>query len=94
MPDRVGERVWVWNGQWKRPHGTAAQYIVLPSVQAVRLPDRVDYAAGACPSRRSPGHTKSSSAERQWATSSSTSPERSATAVATQMDPAAAGLPR
>ena len=48
VPDRVGERVWVWNGQWKRPHGTAAQYIVLPSVQAVRLPDRVDYAAGAC----------------------------------------------
>ena len=22
--DRVGERVWVWNGQWQRPHGTAA----------------------------------------------------------------------
>ena len=21
---RVGERVWVWNGQWKRPFGTAA----------------------------------------------------------------------
>src|SRR5215469_13769141 len=38
VPDRVGERVWVWNGQWKRPHGTAAQYIVLPATQAVRLP--------------------------------------------------------
>jgi NADPH:quinone reductase len=38
----------VWNGHWKRPHGTAAQYIVLPGVRAVRLPDRVDYAAGAC----------------------------------------------
>jgi NADPH2:quinone reductase len=48
VPDRVGERVWVWNGQWKRPHGTAAQHIALPSVQAVRLPDGVDYAAGAC----------------------------------------------
>ena len=48
VPDRVGERVWVWNGQWKRPHGTAAQYIALPSAQAVRLPDGVDYAAGAC----------------------------------------------
>jgi NADPH2:quinone reductase len=48
VPDRVGERVWVWNGHWKRPHGTAAQYIVVPSVQAVRLPDRVDYGAGAC----------------------------------------------
>lgn len=48
VPDRVGERVWVWNGQWKRPHGTAAEYIVLPAAQAVRLPDNVDYAAGAC----------------------------------------------
>ena len=26
---RVGERVWVWNGQWRRPFGTAAQLIVL-----------------------------------------------------------------
>jgi NADPH2:quinone reductase len=48
VPDRVGERVWIWNGQWKRPHGTAAQYIVLPGAQAVHLPDSVDYAIGAC----------------------------------------------
>jgi len=48
VPDRIGERVWVWNGQWKRPHGTAAQYVVLPSLQAVHLPESVDYAAGAC----------------------------------------------
>jgi len=47
-PDRLGERVWVWNAQWKRPHGTAAQYIVLPSAQAVHLPDGVDYAVGGC----------------------------------------------
>ena len=46
--DRVGERVWVWNAQWKRPFGTAAEYIVLPSAQAVHLPDNVDYAVGAC----------------------------------------------
>jgi NADPH2:quinone reductase len=45
---RVGERVWVWNGQWKRPFGTAAEYIVLPAAQAVHLPDNVDYAVGAC----------------------------------------------
>src|SRR5690242_18454478 len=32
---RVGERVWIWNGQWKRPHGTAAEYIVVPQEQAV-----------------------------------------------------------
>src|SRR5262249_1331316 len=34
-PARVGKRVWVWNGQWRRPFGTAAQSIVLPSEQAV-----------------------------------------------------------
>ena len=45
---RVGERVWIWNGQWKRPFGTAAQYIVLPAAQAVTLPSNVSYEAGAC----------------------------------------------
>jgi NADPH2:quinone reductase len=46
--NRVGERVWIWNGQWKRPHGTAAEYIVLPSAQAVQLPPNVSYGEGAC----------------------------------------------
>jgi NADPH2:quinone reductase len=46
--NRVGERVWVWNGQWGRPHGTAAEYIVLPSTQAVLLPEHIGYAEGAC----------------------------------------------
>jgi NADPH2:quinone reductase len=45
---RVGERVWVWNGQWQRAHGTAAQFIVLPAAQAVPLPDGVSGEAGAC----------------------------------------------
>ena len=45
---RVGERVWVWNGQWRRPFGTAAEWIVLPSEQAVRLPANVTMEAGAC----------------------------------------------
>ncbi len=45
---RVGQRVWVWNGQWRRPFGTAAEAIVLPDAQAVPLPANVDYAAGAC----------------------------------------------
>src|SRR5262249_56308743 len=34
-PARVGKRVWVWNGQWRRPFRTAAQSIVLPSGQAL-----------------------------------------------------------
>ena len=46
--DRVGQRVWVWNGQWKRPFGTAAEYIVLPGEQAVPLPEGVPFEAGAC----------------------------------------------
>lgn len=45
---RVGERVWTWNGQWKRPFGTAADYIALPAEQAVPLPANIDFATGAC----------------------------------------------
>lgn len=45
---RVGERVFIWNGQWKRPFGTAAEFIAVPSEQAVRLPDPIDFDAGAC----------------------------------------------
>lgn len=45
---RIGERVWIWNGQWKRPFGTAAEYTALPSAQAVRLPDNTGFDAGAC----------------------------------------------
>lgn len=45
---RIGERVWVWNGQWQRPFGTAAEFIALPGAQAVKLPDGVSFEAGAC----------------------------------------------
>ncbi len=45
---RVGERVWLWNAQYNRPHGTAAEYIVLPAEQAVELPENVSFEAGAC----------------------------------------------
>lgn len=45
---RVGERVWVWNAQWKRPFGTAAGYVTLPARQAVLLPDNIDFEIGAC----------------------------------------------
>ncbi|HMM77529.1 MAG TPA: NADPH:quinone reductase [Gammaproteobacteria bacterium] len=47
-PSRIGERVWVWNACWGRPHGTAAEYVALPSRQAVPLPPDVGFAAGAC----------------------------------------------
>lgn len=45
---RIGERVWIWNGQYKRPFGTAAEYIAVPSAQAVKLPNNVSYHEGAC----------------------------------------------
>lgn len=45
---RVGERVWTWNAQWKRAFGTCAEYVVLPAALAVRLPDHIDFAQGAC----------------------------------------------
>lgn len=46
-PARVGQRVWLWNGQWGRAAGTAAEAIALPARQAVALPDSVDFNTGA-----------------------------------------------
>jgi NADPH2:quinone reductase len=34
-PARVGERVWLYFAAWQRPWGTAAEYCVVPSAQAV-----------------------------------------------------------
>jgi len=45
--NRKGQRVWIWNGQWQRPFGTAAEYIALPADQAVALPDLVSLETGA-----------------------------------------------
>ena len=45
---RKGERVWVWNAQWKRALGTCADYVVLPAALAVPLPAHASYEAGAC----------------------------------------------
>lgn len=45
---RVGQRVWVYNGQWERPYGTSAQYITLPSALAPRLAEPLSYEEGAC----------------------------------------------
>ncbi len=45
---RIGERVWVWNAQGGgRPFGTAAEFVVVPDGQAVRLPDGVPWSTGA-----------------------------------------------
>jgi len=47
-PARIGERVWVWNGQWRRAFGTAAEFITLPAEQAVTLPADTSMEAAAC----------------------------------------------
>ena len=45
---RIGERVRIWNGQWQRAMGTAAEYIALPQDQAVKLHLGVGMEARAC----------------------------------------------
>src|SRR5258705_12667196 len=45
---RVGERVWTCNAQWQRAFGTAAEYRTLPAALAVRLPEHIGVAQGAC----------------------------------------------
>jgi NADPH:quinone reductase-like Zn-dependent oxidoreductase len=47
-PARVGERVWLWNAAFGRASGSCADYVALPSAQAVHLPAAASYAAGAC----------------------------------------------
>lgn len=45
---RIGERVWLWNAARGRAHGTACEWVCLPSEQAVHLPDAASDEAGAC----------------------------------------------
>ncbi|MDK3075078.1 NADPH:quinone reductase [Sedimentitalea sp. JM2-8] len=47
-PARIGQRVWIWNGQWRRAFGTAATQITLPEDQCAPLPDKTDFETGAC----------------------------------------------
>jgi NADPH2:quinone reductase len=44
---RIGERVWISEAYRGRPFGTAAQYVVVPSQHAVKLPDSIDFDTGA-----------------------------------------------
>ena len=47
-PERIGERVWVYEAQWRRASGTAAQLVTIPQRQAVPLPEGTSFAEGAC----------------------------------------------
>jgi NADPH:quinone reductase len=46
-PARVGERVWLWEAQWQRADGTAAEFVALPATHAVRLPEEASFDLGA-----------------------------------------------
>jgi len=46
-PGRLGERVWLYFCAWQRQWGSAAQYTVLPSEQAVPLPESASDDLGA-----------------------------------------------
>jgi NADPH:quinone reductase-like Zn-dependent oxidoreductase len=47
-PARVGERVWVYQAQFGRRFGTAAQYVALDAARAVPLPIEAGFDVGAC----------------------------------------------
>ncbi|MCA1500149.1 NADPH:quinone reductase [Bradyrhizobium sp. NBAIM14] len=44
---RVGERVWIFEAQTGRARGTAAEYVAVPSDNAVPLPDETSFEIGA-----------------------------------------------
>ncbi len=45
---RMGERVWLFEAQYNRPFGSAAEYTVQPAGHAVLLPDNTTFTEGAC----------------------------------------------
>ena len=47
-PERIGERVWIYEATLHNPVGTAADYVVVPNENAVFLPKNTEFVAGAC----------------------------------------------
>jgi len=45
---RVGQRVWVYQAQFARRFGTAADYVAIDSARAPTLPDNAGFEVGAC----------------------------------------------
>ncbi|EKU99524.1 Zn-dependent oxidoreductase, NADPH:quinone reductase [Leptolyngbya sp. PCC 7375] len=46
-PERIGERVWIYEAQRHSAFGTAADYVVVPAHKAMTMPESLDFAAGA-----------------------------------------------
>ncbi len=45
---RIGERVWVYQAQFERRFGTAAEYVAIDAARAPKLPDAASFEVGAC----------------------------------------------
>jgi NADPH2:quinone reductase len=45
---RIGERVWLYQTQYGRRFGTAAEYVTVDSNRAAKLPDITSFEIGAC----------------------------------------------
>ena len=47
-PNRVGERAWVYQAQFARRFGTAAEFVAIDAERAPRLPGNASFEVGAC----------------------------------------------
>jgi len=47
-PGRLGNRVWIYEAQWGRDFGTAAEFATVPESRAVPLPANASFMDGAC----------------------------------------------
>ena len=45
---RIGERVWIYQAQYARRFGTAAEYLAIDALRAPTLPDAASFEVGAC----------------------------------------------
>jgi len=46
--NRIGERVWIYQAQFGRRFGSAADYVAIDESRAPRLPDNASFEVGAC----------------------------------------------
>ena len=45
---RIGERVWIYQAQFGRRFGSAAQYLAIDASRAAKLPENASFEVGAC----------------------------------------------
>jgi NADPH:quinone reductase-like Zn-dependent oxidoreductase len=45
---RIGERVWIYQAQYGRLLGSAAEYVAIDTSRAAQLPDNTSFGVGAC----------------------------------------------